>query len=123
MEDYAFFTGHVSDDDLELLYRRADLVVCASIEEGFGFPALEALASGTAVMASKIPAFSEVLGEDVPRFEPSDLPGLREMMTELLRDESARRDTVARGRKRAELYTWERCARRTHGVYQRSLTG
>jgi glycosyltransferase involved in cell wall biosynthesis len=123
MDEYVVFTGHVSDEGLEVLYRRAELVVCASTDEGFGFPALEALASGSAVAVSRIPAFSEVLGDDVPMFDPEDLPGLRKMMTHLLRDDSARREVAERGKKLVEQYTWEKCARRTFGVYLRSLTG
>ncbi len=122
MDNCVVFTGHVDDGDLEALYRQAELAVCASTDEGFAFPALEALASGTPVIVSDIPAFSEILGGDVPMFDPSDLPGLRATMTEVLRDGSARREIAEKGRKRAEQYTWERCARRTCGIYHRSLT-
>jgi glycosyltransferase involved in cell wall biosynthesis len=123
MDDYVIFPGHVDDGDLEALYRQAEYAVCASTDEGFAFPALEALASGTPVVTSDIPAFSEVLGDDVPMFDPSDLPGMRETMTEMLRDGSARREIAERGRKHAEQHTWARCARKTCGVYRRSLTG
>ena len=93
----------------------------ALMEEGFGFTPLEALACGTAVITSNIPAFTELLGRDVPMVDPSDLPGLRGRMTEMLRDESARNDTVEAGRKKASPYTWEQCARRTCEIYRECL--
>ncbi len=118
LTDNIVLTGHISDDDLAALYRQADLAVCASTEEGFAFPPLEALACGTAVIASDIPAFAETLAGTVPMLNPSDLPGMRRTMTDMLKDESARGDVVEAGRKRAALYTWKRCAERTCQIYR-----
>jgi glycosyltransferase involved in cell wall biosynthesis len=111
------FTGFVADEDLPVLYRHADLVVCPSLEEGFGFTPLEALASGAPVITSDIPAFREVLGRSVPMFDPADLPALRLKLTDLLANESARAEIIAAGRERAAGYTWKRCARETLAVY------
>lgn len=118
MEEGIIFAGHVPDGDLAALYRQADLVLCASTEEGFGFPSLEALSCGTAVVTSNIPAFAETLGGDVPVFDPSDLPALRKIMTDMLKDESARKDVVKAGGKRVSRYTWRRCAERTCEIYR-----
>ncbi len=122
MEGNVIFTEHVSDENLAGLYRQADLVVCASTEEGFGFTPLEALACGTAVIVSDIPAFNEILGQEVPMVDPSDLSGLRKKMTEMLRDESARNQVVAAGRKRTSRYTWKQCAQRTYEIYHSVLS-
>ncbi len=118
MTDRVIIAGHVSDDDLASLYRRADLAVCASTEEGFGFPPLEALACGTAVIVSDIPAFAETLDGSVLMMDPSDLPGLRGTMMDMLRDKSAREDVVRSGQKRVSLHTWKRCAERTCRIYR-----
>ena len=110
------------DEDLPGLYRQADLVVSPSSDEGFGFPPLEALLSGTAVAVSCIPAFVETLGDSVPMFPPGAIPALRGVMTDLLRDDGARRDVVGSGRKRASQYTWKSCAERMFEIYSCCLS-
>lgn len=117
MSGSVVMTGHVSDEVLSALYRKADLVVCASIEEGFGFPPLEALLCGTPVIAADIGPFRETLGGEVPLVAPGDTTSLRREMECLLGDESAGRDILKRGRKRALTFTWEKCAKRTRDIY------
>ena len=114
--------GAVSEADATALYAGADLFAFPSRHEGFGIPVLEAMAQGTAVVCSDIPALREV-GGDVARFVPvDDVEALAEMIGSLLRDSAARDALVTRGLAHAQGYSWERCVDATIGVYHEALS-
>ena len=69
--------GHVAGEELASLYRRAACLVFPSLYEGFGQPPLEAMASGTPVAASNIPAIAEACGDAAALFDPSEPGGHR----------------------------------------------
>ncbi len=117
-----FFCLDPSDDMLAELYRRASLVVSASLEEGFGFVPLEALLCGCPVVVSSIPAHDETLGGYVPMFAPTDLVRLRELVEEMLADERRCREVVESGRQAARRYTWEGCIDATVEIYNRCVS-
>jgi glycosyltransferase involved in cell wall biosynthesis len=99
-------TGHVPDDDLAALYTGARALVFASDDEGFGLPPVEALACGTPVAASDVPALREVLGDRATFVDRGDLAGL------VAAAERARRPAPA-----PPPLTWEQAARATWDVY------
>ena len=104
--------GWVEKDELAGLYRRAAALVLPSRFEGFGVPALEAMASGTPVVLSDDPALREVAGDAGVYGEPTDA----------VRHAIADRERYARaGLERAALFTWEQTARLTVDVYRRVL--
>jgi glycosyltransferase involved in cell wall biosynthesis len=69
-------TGRVPDDDLAAIYSAARALVFPSDDEGFGLPAVEALACGTPVVTTDIPVFREVLGDRATFVDADDLEGL-----------------------------------------------
>jgi glycosyltransferase involved in cell wall biosynthesis len=75
-----FFTGLVADDDLPALYRAAKVFVFPSLYEGFGYPPLEALVSGTPVLCSNAGPMPEVCGDRVAYFDPLDVDQLSRML-------------------------------------------
>ncbi len=93
----ALWIGPVQGDTLLRLLRGAGLSVFPSLYEGQGLAPLEALAAGTPVIASDIPAHREFLGETVPLFDPRDPEALAELARESLGDRSG----ADRGRERA----------------------
>ena len=103
-------TGQVADDDLAALYSGAHALVLASEDEGFGLPAVEALACGTPVVACEAPALREVLEGRVTFVAAGDLPGL------ILAAEAS-----ARPAPRPPSWTWHDAARATLQVYERAL--
>ncbi|MDP9070364.1 MAG: glycosyltransferase family 4 protein [Actinomycetota bacterium] len=112
--------GHVSEDELHALYRGAELFALPSLYEGFGLPAVEAMAQGTAVVCSDTSALPEVTGGAAVLVPPE--PGAwGRALADLLEDDARRRDLAFAGRRRAAHLTWERCARATHAVYQEAL--
>jgi glycosyltransferase involved in cell wall biosynthesis len=117
------FTGPVNDDDLVGLYSEASLFTFPSLYEGFGLPALEAMACGVPVIASDIPVLREVLGDAAQFVAPTDVEGLAALMERVLADENDRAVLIERGRQRAARFTWRETAQRTFAVYEALLRG
>ncbi|HKP73548.1 MAG TPA: glycosyltransferase family 1 protein [Pyrinomonadaceae bacterium] len=116
------FTGYVSEQDLRALYSTCAAFVYPSLYEGFGLPPLEAMACGAPVIASRIDALRETLGdESAMLFAPTDADALARSITELIGDRDAQRKLSLAGQRRAAGFTWERAARRTLEVYERAL--
>ena len=107
--------GYVEKDELARLYRGAACLVVPSRYEGFGLPLLEALASGTPVVATPEPALVEVAGDAAVYAEPDDLPGA------ILRAIDQREKLRAGGLARAAQFSWAEAARRTVDVYRELL--
>ena len=105
------FAGFVPDEDLVHCYNLAAVLVLPSLSEGFGLPALEAMACGIPVVASNAGALPEVVGDAGLLVNPSDVAGLADAMARLVGDETLRRQLGARGRERAQGFTWEKSAR------------
>jgi glycosyltransferase involved in cell wall biosynthesis len=106
--------GEVSDEELARLYRGARCAAYVSLYEGFGLPVLEAMACGTAVVASDLPPVRE-FGRGVVSVDPLDPDAIATGLHEAL----ARRDELGReGRRAAAAYDWRRVAHETAAVYR-----
>jgi glycosyltransferase involved in cell wall biosynthesis len=108
-------TGFVTAERLAAIYRGATALVMPSLEEGFGLPVAEAMASGTPVIASDIPSLREVAGDAALYVDPRSTTSLVDAM---MRVADMRDELAARGRRRAALFTWRRCAELTRQVYR-----
>jgi glycosyltransferase involved in cell wall biosynthesis len=121
LQDRVRFTGKVSLSDLASLYSRATVLVMASLHEGFGLPAAEAMACGTPVIATTAGALPEVVGDEgagilVP---PRDGKALADAVMKVLADARLRRSMGEKGRRRAEEnFAWPVAARNTMAVYR-----
>jgi len=102
--------GYVNETDLVGIYSGADLFVLASTLEGFGLPVLEAMACGTPVVASNIPALREV-GGDFPRFvPPGDPSAFATAIEQALGDRDGATAAHTHGPARASEFSWTRTA-------------
>lgn len=104
------FLGYVEDETLAGLYANATLFVLPSQEEGFGLPALEAMASGAPVIVSDGGALPEVVGEAGMIFCLWDTNTLICALQESLSNVKLRAELSAKGVERARLFSWERTA-------------
>ena len=100
------------------LFHNAVAFVYPSIYEGFGIPILDAFSAGCPVILSNCSCFPEVGGDAALYFDDGDAETLRTHITSLVQDKSLRKTLIEKGFKRAELFTWEKCAERTADVYR-----
>jgi glycosyltransferase involved in cell wall biosynthesis len=110
--------GQADDRQLASLYRRALAVLIPSRNEGFGLPALEAMACGCPVLAARAGALPEVCGDAAQLLDPDDPGAWRAAMLALLDEPSRRNALLEAGLARARTFTWERTARELAGVYR-----
>jgi glycosyltransferase involved in cell wall biosynthesis len=119
LESRVRFVPHVSDEHLRALYAGATAFVYPSVKEGFGIPALEAMAAGAPTLLADIPVFREIAGDASLYFDPHES---REL-TELLQFAAgANANDVAsqmqRGRERAGQFSWDKSAERLAAIYR-----
>jgi glycosyltransferase involved in cell wall biosynthesis len=112
------FAGHVEKQELAELYRGAACLVFPSRYEGFGLPVVEAMASGTPVVATAAGSIPEIAGDAAVLVEPGDPVALAGGIERALAD---RERLVSVGLERARRFTWAETARRTLAVYQELL--
>ncbi len=98
--------------------RRASLLAYPSLYEGFGLPALEAMAAGTPVVASTAASIPEVVGEAGLLVDPSDVRAWYDALAAVLESPSRRAQMREAGVARAATFTWRRTARATCDVYR-----
>lgn len=115
--------GWVGDDDLAALYRNADAFALAALGEGFGLPVLEAMASGTPVVALAAGSVPEVAGGAAELADPAVEGALGDALTHILEARGHRERLVRRGRERAADFSWERTAELTRDAYTDALLG
>jgi glycosyltransferase involved in cell wall biosynthesis len=112
--------GRVDRRVLLALMTSADAVVVPSLYEGYGFPAVEAMACGTPVVAANMASLPEVCG-DAALLSDVDPEGMAHAMEQVLQDDRLRDRLIAAGRARAATLTWESTAQQHLAVYRRSL--
>lgn len=107
--------GRVSDNDLRRLYRSASCLALPSLHEGFGLTALEAMASGTPVVAARVGALPEVTAGAAILVDPLNPDAIADGIMRCIEDGAL---LSAAGRERAKEFSWERAAAGTIAVYR-----
>ncbi len=106
------FLGFVPFDTLRVFYERAAVFVFPSLYEGFGLPPLEAMASGTPVVASEIGALPEAVGDAAMLVNPENVFDIARGIREVLLNDELRLSLIEKGRRHAASFSWERAPRR-----------
>jgi glycosyltransferase involved in cell wall biosynthesis len=117
LDERVEFAGHVPRDELAALYRGALSLVFPSRYEGFGLPVLEAMASGTPVVATRSSSIPEVAGDAAVLVEPDP----DALAAGIERAAAERERLAAAGIERAAQFSWAETARRTAEVYRELL--
>jgi glycosyltransferase involved in cell wall biosynthesis len=115
--------GRVPAADVAGLYELASVVAVPSRYEGFGLPAVEAMAYGTPVVAADATALPEVVGDAGVLVDPDDVGGWAAALAALLDDPDERARRSAAGRARAARHSWSANATALAEVYRSALSG
>jgi len=116
-KDRIKFLDYVSEADKPALYAAATALVYPSFYEGFGMPPLEAMASGTPVIASQASSLGEVVGDAGLLVDPDDIAEIADAMRTMSDEETLRQRCSERGLARARSYGWEISAERLDKLF------
>ena len=111
--------GYVTDDELPLAYRVADVFAFCSLSEGFGMPLLEAMASGVPIVTSNVGAMSEVAAGSAVLVNPWSVDSIADGLFHVLSSDGLRRRLIADGMETVRRFAWEETARKTLEIYRR----
>ena len=114
--------GRLTDEELVQAYRSCDMVVFASLYEGFGLPILEAQAMGRPVITSNFGAMREAAGDGALLVDPYSVEAIREAVLRIKREPALREDLIAKGRENAERFRAEAVAARYAELYRNVAT-
>ena len=118
VSDGVRFIGWVPEEEKPALYSLATLFLYPSLYEGFGLPPLEAMASGTPVIASHASSLPEVVGDGGVLVDPQEPEAWAEAMVAVLTSPQKREEISAKAVEQAQKFSWRRTARETLEVYK-----
>ncbi|HNA50420.1 MAG TPA: glycosyltransferase family 4 protein [Mycobacterium sp.] len=125
ISDIVHTSSGLSDAELAMLFASAEIACIPSLYEGFSLPAVEAMASGTPIVASRAGALPEVLGPDgecADLVAPGDVGELTHALDRLLSSPERRHWLGTAGRRRAlDVFSWESVAAQTVRVYEQAI--
>jgi glycosyltransferase involved in cell wall biosynthesis len=110
--------GVVPDEDLPRLLRRSLCLLFLSLYEGFGIPALEAMAAGVPAVVSHCASLPEVVGDAGLVVDPANVGAIVEVLESLLKDAQLRQTYIDKGHQHAKQYTWHNCANHVIDAFQ-----
>ncbi len=108
--------GWVDQEDLPVLLSSSDVFVFPSLYEGFGLPVLEAMASGTPVVAAQGSSLEEVGGDAATYVDPMDSSDIALAILNVMNNDVYRTENIEQGLSRVKEFSWEKCARETMNI-------
>ncbi|MCA0456621.1 MAG: glycosyltransferase family 4 protein [Chloroflexi bacterium] len=119
--DYIRWIGYIDEADKPSLYRLADVFVYPSIYEGFGLPVLEAMASGTPVVANNVSSIPEVASDAAFLVDEGNAKAMGGAIIALLLQQPFRDSLINQGLARATHFSWRKTAKETLAVYEKVM--
>ncbi|MBV8802449.1 MAG: glycosyltransferase family 4 protein, partial [Gammaproteobacteria bacterium] len=113
--------NYVPYDDLRTIFQCATLYIHPSLHEGFGLTILEAFASQTPVITSRVAALPEIAGDAACLVDPLSITEISDAMQQILLSPTLQKQYIQKGIKRAKQFSWDKCAEETLKVYQKAL--
>ncbi len=120
LQDSVHILGYLPYDKLPVIYNLARMMVFPSLFEGFGFPALEAMACGCPVVCSNVTSLPEVAGDAAGYFDPTSPENIAACINMLWHNDDALQIMREAGIDRAKRFTWEKTARLTREIYMQT---
>jgi glycosyltransferase involved in cell wall biosynthesis len=118
VEPVIHFLGHVAEEDKVALYQQARAFLYPTLYEGFGLPALEALACGVPVVGSNASSVPEIVGDAGILVDPKDARAMAGALIAVCTEDLLHDDLSERALKQAAKFSWEKCARETAEAYE-----
>jgi glycosyltransferase involved in cell wall biosynthesis len=120
--DVCVFTGQIGDDVLIKLYNLCTAFIFPSVREGFGLPALEAMACGAPTIAAHASSIPEVVGLEEALFDPESEADIARLLNKTLADKAFRARLREHGLARAQKFSWDETARRALDAIEHGMT-
>jgi len=121
MSDSVVFTGFISEGQLRWMYEKTAAYVFPSLSEGFGLPALEAMAHGAPVASSNATCLPEVYGDAAHYFNPLDTQDMAVKIAAVINNATLRQELIEKGRAQSKSYSWKDMAEQTLSVYDKAI--
>ena len=119
--NHLVFTGYVDDADLVKLYSCCTAFVFPTLHEGFGLPALEAMACGAPTIASGVTSLPEVIGLEEALFDPRDPQDIKRLLMRVLDDATFRERLRRHGSEQSRKFSWESTAQRAFAALENAF--
>ena len=120
--DELLFSGYVSDEELVQLYNLCKLYVFPSWHEGFGLPALEAMACGAPVIGANTTSLPEVIDLPEALFDPYSATAIRDKIQQALTDGVFRQKLCAHGLQQVKKFTWDKTAKQAMAAWEKNAS-
>lgn len=113
------FLGYISQEHSTRLLRNAQALLFVTLFEGFGFPALEAFASGTPVITSNTTSMPEVVEDAALTVDPTSTEQIANALTQIATDKKMRTELIEKGNEQYKKFSWEQAAKKTLEILHR----
>ena len=120
-QDDVVFTGRLEPEELYKVVGSALAVTYVSIFEGFGIPIVEAWYAETAVITSNVTAMPEIAGDAALIIDPFKPQSIADAMKSITFDDGLRKELIEKGKKRRELFSWEKTSENLWASIERTL--
>lgn len=121
LENDVILTDYIPKEDLPVLLSGADCMVYPSLHEGFGLSVLEAMACGCPVITSNTSSLPEVIGDAGVMIDPYSVEEMASAIEKVLESRETREKMIKMGLARAETFSWEKTARLTIDVFEKTV--